>query len=195
MKQKVLLTLSYEVVDREGKVIRKGKKKCDSFVKNYGLIQTVMGSGNTQDIVDTGGTTRTIKDTLDYDTGWCNSWGGLWPFFDLTAIQDQDDRGILIGSSNTPVSPDDFKLGSKFSNSTMECQTQNYSYSIGEDTGEFTISRGFLNMTSSDIIAEESAIYIRYVNYYFMIVRDLLPSISVDPGQTLNLTYQFTYYW
>jgi hypothetical protein len=193
--------IEYEVRDKNGKLIEKGKFPAKSWVGNIvGLLSALISlwggasSGwyaiNTRsDITDTGGTARSIA--LGSNTG--ATLGGCAPAGDTSA-------GIVLGSSDTPVSLGQYSLGALITHGTGSGQltygATNVETLTKNTTWLFRIVRTFTNNSGASVTVREIGLYVRFgmlssPGYYScMLARDVPTSpISVPNGSTLTVRY------
>jgi hypothetical protein len=182
-----------EVKDKNGKLLENKKGPSKSLLANflrmlYGLFAGVTGSGYIS-ILDTSGTGRS------YPT----CYGTSWPIARVVASANDANHGILVGSGDAAVDPDQYALASKIANGTGSGQlvynavTHESPVVSGMDT-TYRITRTFTNNSGSSITIKEIGIAIADgisgILYYFLIVRDVLPSPSnVPDGATFTCRY------
>jgi hypothetical protein len=193
--------IEYEVRDKNGKLIEKGKFPAKSWVGNIvGLLSAILSTwanstgsyavSTRSDLIDTSGTTRNMM----IATGASGvTLGGCAPAGDTSA-------GIVVGSSDTPVSISQYSLGALIPHGTGSGQL-----SYGAETVEslskdttwlFRIVRTFSNGSGASVTVREIGLYVRLgmgaSPYYFscMLARDVPTSpISVPNGSTLTVRY------
>lgn len=199
-----------EVKDKDGKLIDKRKFRGMSWVGNivgflcclfkmwhtvtYGYYSTGMSPSFINDV---GGTARGIS--LGNASGnYGMILGGQAPAGETTA-------GIVVGSSDTPVSIDDYKLVSQIAHGTGVGQLQ-YGATTTEDifktsnSWTFRIVRTFTNGSGATVTVKEIGLYVRLgmptsPHYYTaMFSRDVLTTpINVPNGATLTVRYIITH--
>jgi hypothetical protein len=188
--------VEFEVRDKDGKLIQKGKFPAKSWVGNIirllnALWKTWMvGSTNNRYVystpsvlLDTTNTARGLKlytDSAIYT-------GGVAPAGDTSA-------GILVGTSDTPVSLAQTNLLGLIAHGTGAGQLS-YGATVVEDltidtTYFFRIVRTFTNNSGASITVREIGLFIKLNEYSFMFARDVPASpITVPNGSTLTLRY------
>jgi hypothetical protein len=193
--------IEYEVRDKNGKLIEKGKFPAKSWVGNIvGLLSAIIstwastGSGNyatntRSDLTDIGGTARGIY----LGSGSGATVGGCAPAGDTSA-------GIVVGSSDTPVSLGQYSLGALITHGTGSGQltygATNVETLSKDTTWLFRIVRTFSNGSGASVTVREIGLYVRLgmgvSPYYYscMLARDVPTSpISVPNGSTLTIRY------
>jgi hypothetical protein len=193
--------IEYEVRDKNGKLIEKGKFPAKSWVGNIvGLLSAILSTwastgsyyavSTRSDLTDTSGTARNTM--LGAGPGTV-TLGGCAPAGDTSA-------GIVVGSSDTPVSLSQYSLGALITHGTGSGQL---SYgptsveSLSKDTAWFfRIVRTFSNSSGASVTVREIGLYVRLgmssSPYYYscMLARDVPTSpISVPNGSTLTVRY------
>jgi hypothetical protein len=193
--------IEYEVRDKNGKLIEKGKFPAKSWVGNIvGLLSAIIstwtsaGSGyyvvNTRsDLTDIGGTARGVY----LGSGSTATLGGCAQAGDTTG-------GIVVGSSDTPVSLSQYSLGALIPHGTGSGQltygATNVESLSKDTTWLFRIVRTFSNNSGASVTVKEIGLYVRLgmgsSPYYYscMLARDVPTSpISVPNGSTLTIRY------
>jgi hypothetical protein len=115
---------------------------------------------------------------------------------------DSQDIGIVIGSDDTAIAPDDDALNTKIlhgetAGKILYGGTEVYGLSFVNPDGEFKIRRYFTNISGGDITVKESGIYAPgyiqssngAVMYPFCISRDVFAPIVVADTEILEVTY------
>jgi hypothetical protein len=193
--------IEYEVRDKNGKLIEKGKFPAKSWVGNIvsllsALISTwsvaagAYAVSTRSDLTDTSGTAR---GTYFGAAGGNVTLGGCAPAGDATA-------GIVVGSSDTPVSLSQYSLGALIPHGTASGQLTygpTNVESLSKDTiWFFRIVRTFSNSSGASVTVREIGLYVRLgmasSPFYFlcMLARDVPTSpINVPNGSTLTLRY------
>ena len=208
LDKKLELELEIIITDKNGKVIKKIKRKAKSWLKNFALILKAFLEGSEQDVVDVDGNTVSISGRFSqylYKDAWHSlivKWMGA------NAGDDDDSYGIVVGSGDTPVSPTDNALASKIPHGTGSGQLDYDSHSftspsISDSKVSFNIARSFKNSSGGDVTVVEVGIIIHYIlkssagsttlidkDYKVLIVRDVLDeSVTVPDGGGLTAKY------
>jgi hypothetical protein len=189
--------IEYEVKDKNGKLIEKGKFPSKSWVGN--LIRLLNMLWDTwASVTSTGSVYYYYTKTLYVDTsgsarmlgiisGATGSFGGEAPAGDTSA-------GILVGTSDTPVSLGQYNLLGLIPHGTGSGQLS-YGATVVEDltidtTYFFRIIRTFTNNSGASITVREIGLFLKTVSPGFMFARDVPPSpITVPAGSTLTIRY------
>jgi hypothetical protein len=193
--------IEYEVRDKNGKLIEKGKFPAKSWVGNIvGLLSAILSTWSSSasfyavqtrsDLADTSGTARHIM--LGTSASGV-TLGGCAPAGETSA-------GIVVGSSDTPVSLSQYSLGALITHGTGSGQltygATNVETLSKDTTWLFRIVRTFTNNSGASVTVREIGLYVRLgmypsPNYYScMLARDVPTSpISVPNGSTLTVRY------
>jgi hypothetical protein len=196
--------IEFEVRDKDGKLIQKGKFPAKSWVGNIiGLLSClVSGMTCTTSVSGYGGYSRTdLTDVGSTARGLfmgCFSGGSV---LGGNAGAGVDTFGILIGTSDTPVALSQFALGAKITHGTGSGQMQ-YGAStvdvmVKNSSWYFRAIRTFTNGSGATITVREIGLFLRLPitnasdGYApFMLARDVPASpINVPSGSTLTLRY------
>jgi hypothetical protein len=195
--------IEYEVRDKNGKLIEKGRFPAKSWVGNIvGLLSAIIstwgatggnpsGTYTRSDLTDTGGTARHLG--LCAGTTSAVTLGGCAPTGDTSA-------GIVLGSSDTPVSLGQYSLGALITHGTGSGQltygATNVETLSKDTTWLFRIVRTFTNSSGASVTVREIGLYVRLgissspYWYSCMLARDVPTSpISVPNGSTLTVRY------
>ena len=125
------------IKDRNGRVIKRVKKKSDSYVANYyRIVRVLFACPLSGTVKDMGGADRTIT---------CPNK------IDVMAPEDDDTYGILIGKGTTSPTPDDYTIESQVMNDTLRHKVVSVSaVTISGSETSFTVSRDFINESGAD---------------------------------------------
>jgi len=187
-----------EVRDVNGKLIHKRKFRGMSWVGNIvgyicGLFKlwvntnaNCWGSPLSPEVVnDTGNTARGVGISSGAEV--VTTVGGCAPAGDTSA-------GIVVGSSSSPVTINDYALGGLIAHGTGAGQLL-YGATTVEDlvktanSWTFRIVRAFTNGSGATITVREIGLYLR-IPYTIMFARDVLPTpIDIPNGATLTVRY------
>jgi hypothetical protein len=193
--------VEFEVRDKDGKLLQKGKFPAKSWVGNIvsllsAIISTwgVVGVGNAvfsrADLIDISGTSR----AMGLATGASGpTLGGCAPIGETSA-------GIVVGSADTPVSIGQYMLVTLIGHGTGSGQLQYGATTVEalskNATWQFRMIRTFTNGSGATVTVREIGIYVRLgysaSPYYYscMFARDVPASpINVPAGSTLTLRY------
>ncbi len=120
-----------------------------------------------------------------------------------TAFTKRNDQvGIIVGTGNTAVTPDDYKLETAVENGESAGQMQYGGCefpqlpAFADPNGSFTIRRYFTNISGGGITVEEVGIYaIGHHSdgaYIYCVARDVVaPGVAVADTEILEVTYTF----
>jgi hypothetical protein len=188
--------IEFEVRDKDGKLIQKGKFPAKSWVGNIIRLLNALWKtwasttsatyyccSTPAVLLDTTNTAR----SLGLNPGSAGSFGGSAPAADTSA-------GILVGSSDTPVSLAQYNLQALIAHGTGSGQLS-YGNTTVEDlttdtTYLFRIIRTFTNNSGSTVTVREIGLFLKPMPQSFMFARDVPASaINVPAGSTLTLRY------
>lgn len=188
----VQLFLRTVVTDPKGKVLHdSGKIKSKSFV-----IQFLEGLSGKFRNLSLNATARDGTEDQIHESGRTGS-----SFFQSKPGVNVADRGIVVGTGNTPVTNTDYVLDSQLTegvgagNITHNAQSHD---AVVESAGNVDLvsKRSFTNNTGSTITVEEVGWYIKCAqsagSFYFMIIRDVLGS-PLDIPAACSLTVYYTH--
>jgi len=206
-KAPIKVLYNVEVRDKNGDLIHKQQGESRSLLKNFmqwlrGFFKTgPIGAVHPSDIpvVDTGGVTRNIwtdSTTITYankDASYVGSFN---------APDDNDSFGILVGSGDVAVTPDDYQLASKIAHGTGTNQLDYGTHTVEDvavdgNTVSFRFSRTFTNLSGASVTVKELGITLQCwatgdTTINVLILRDVLSSpVSVPDGATLTVRYTF----
>lgn len=125
--------------DSRSNLVRELSGRANSLLKNYYLALYTAFTCKSSTLVDSGGNTFT------HDCGSYSKWynlEGCYGMIVASSLEGDSRQGILIGTSDTPVTPDDYNLGNKFS-----CWCSKTFSSFYEENGSVVLEfrRVFLN--------------------------------------------------
>jgi hypothetical protein len=178
--------LYWDGVIKDGnKVVKKlPKRKSHSFVKAFSQALLNLFGFVAVVIKDTGNTNR----TSDYRGGYQ---------YDASAPATNQTYGVVVGSSDTAESINDYTLGTKIGHGINAGQLQYSAVAIGAPSWDatsnyFVITRIFTNGSGGDVTVKEIGIEVfdSAMGYYYCFTRDVLVSpIVLTNGQNLTLNY------
>jgi hypothetical protein len=188
--------IEFEVRNKDGKLIQKGKFPAKSWVGNIIRLLNALWnvwSGSTLTskywiytpsvLLDTTNATRALGLVTDAS----GNYGGAAPAGDTSA-------GILVGTSDTPVSLAQYNLMGLIVHGAGAGQLS-YGATVVEDltigtTYYFKIIRTFSNNSGASIIVREIGLFLKPNQYSYMLARDVPTSpITIPNGSTLTLRY------
>jgi hypothetical protein len=111
-----------------------------------------------------------------------------------------DTIGIVVGTDNTPVAPDDYALGTQIAHGEAAGEllyggTELYGVTVVNPNASFTIRRYFTNASGGGITVEEVGIYSLGSDsgvgtmWSFCIARDVTGGVAVADTEILRVTY------
>jgi hypothetical protein len=175
--------IEWELRDPKGRIVKRGKMPIKSWVKQWLQILYVYWNNVTMYVTDTGGASRNIGGSQ------------LWQ---INAAAGSSAYGIVVGTSDTPVTRDDYRLGSQISHGTGTGQLTYGAVSIDAPitygTGYLIrIIRVFTNNSSADVTVKEIGLYSYWAgSYYFCIIRDVLSTpVTIPSGYSWTVRYNF----
>jgi hypothetical protein len=205
MKLKAELTVE---VEKDGERIYRLETRSKSFLQNFAKVFTKMlesvasayGNYVSATVVDTTGASSAAN--TEWYAGSANDGGGT-PM-GMSAPDNDDSYGVVVGSSSTPVSPTDYALATKIAHGTgagqLDYGPATVASSYGTTSSYAEIARTFLNASGSDVTVREVGIIARSYwktyggvanNVKYLIARDILPSpVKVPNLGTLTVRYR-----
>lgn len=178
------------VSNPDGSIARRTHRRVSrSFVQQFLKLLNVhmehaYGGGHTgPQVTDTSNTTRTLT-FIAADSHLA-----------VDAPEDNDTYGIVVGSDNTAESNTQYVLGTQIADGTGAGQLD-YGAHVWIDAQvvganvDLQIQRTFINNSGGGVTVEECGIYVKSYNvYFFMIIRDVTGTVTVNDGQTLTVDY------
>lgn len=175
-----------EVKNKEGKLLKRIKRKSRSFVQQWNeLVAVQLGFKTDLSIKDTGGADRDI----DYNEA----------NFKATAAAADDTFGIVVGTGSTAVTIADYALDTICAEGTGADELNYHACSVGDPSVagsdcSFTVTRSAINSSGSAITIAEIGLqllgYDGEVGYYFLAVRDVLAEgVEVPDGGAISVVY------
>lgn len=209
-----MLKAYYQITkfDADNKIISKSHKlKSRSFLKQMGqhlyALFTANGLANVTDIDNDNGTIGAPYYLLQASHPGKDSF----KVYTSSSVQkgsdtmNADDVGIIVGSNNTAVTINDYKLNTRILNGTttnkieyLACGVNNLQ--IGSTTSSFDLVRLFRNSSGGSVTIREVGVYVisgyvstRFFPNRFCIIRDIVsPEQTVSDGEYLKITYTIT---
>jgi len=179
------MKIFYELTtyNKKNKIKIKIKERCRSFVKAFLQIFSYITSDVTINIIDTGGTSRSVSTT--------NSGA----FFIYSGGLDSWSAGIVVGTSNQPVAITDYAMIALIPNGIGTGKLEYYgSYScnntVSGSVASFDIEGIFKNSSGGDIIISEVGVYSKgYYSYQYCLIRDVPTPVTISDGEWLKVKY------
>lgn len=189
----------YEIAifDKDGNEKRRFGGKANCFVKGFmdylwHLARNGVNkfNGMTQStFVKTNGTSVTAF----LGDGGGKFLGGARAISDANVI----DTGIVVGRSTTPVTLGDYNVGSTISISELQYGPSTVSpLQYSGNAAMINMSRQITNGSSSVVSGISSiAVYVRglYKDWSFMILRDVVPTFELNPGESAIVIYKLIF--
>lgn len=188
-KLNLSLFLEIEVRDKEGNIVYEKLEESRCLLKNFAVSLYTGFIVSTLTMNDTSGVLRNF-----------GNFTGRNPFYALAAAGNADDTyGIQLGTSDTGVTRDDFRLAGKISNGII-IGTLSYGVVTVEPTAQYLtytqmrVVRVFSNNSALPITIKEVGFVISHSLslYKFLFARDvLLTPLILDTGYTATFRYLF----
>jgi len=169
--------LWYAIVtrDRYGKVVSRERRKSHSFLKAWNQLVYVQMAGTAQSIKDTGGTNRAI-----------NPWAVN---FQMIEAAGSTNKGIRVGTGNTPVDISDFQLETPILQGIGGGQMEHLICTVDASvvaapSCSFVAHRTIANNSGGLITVTEAVIYALMTStpYYGCMTRDVLGAPQAVPN-------------
>lgn len=197
------LTLEYEVRDKNGKIIKRGKQKSHSWLKQwiqfvYAVFASRYGGDTPATYVnDVTGTSRRIPFTST------NNFYRL--VFTSRSASGDSAYGLVIGTNGIANAKSQYKLNMQITHGTGSGQMVHGDtfveavYEPDPTSFAFRMYRTFTNLSGADITVKECGLYNQILDYdgyarVFCTIRDLLnppDGVVVPHGATLTIRYTF----
>jgi hypothetical protein len=214
MKLKAELTV--EALRKDGERIYRLETRSKSFLQNFAKVFGKMleapggaplsysGTVASATVLNTAGSSASAW-TEWYDTGAAYYYSGGTPM-GMSAPDNDDSFGVVVGSGTASVSPTDYALAAKIGHGTgagqLDYGPATVTSSYGATSSYAEIARTFLNTSGSDVTVREVGIVAR--SYWkdggvivgdvkYLIARDILPSpVKVPNLGTLTVRYRIS---
>jgi hypothetical protein len=176
--------IEWELKDPKGRIVKRGKQPMKSWVKQWLQFLYLYFAQTSVSVTDTGGTSRTVAPNTA-------------PVLSLNAGSGVSTYGIVVGSSDTPVTRDDNKLGSQISHGTGVSQLM---YGAMSHDAPTTYSTGYLirairvftNNSGDSVTVKEVGVYCNASGNYFCLIRDVLSTpVTIPNGYSWTVRYNF----
>lgn len=174
-----------------GKIIKRTHKRISrSFVQQFLQLLNVhmehayAAGTRGPSVTDTSNTSRSFNiGGNDADLFWA-----------VDAVEDDGTYGIVVGSDNTAESNTQYALGTKISDGTGAGELDYGAHTwidaqvVGANV-DLQVQRTFINNSGGNVTVEECGIYVKSEGWFFMIIRDITGTVTVEDGQTLTVDY------
>jgi len=170
------------VKDKKGVSTRR-RYKCNTYVKNFMMLQNAAFNIGAATVTQTNGASASAG-ALCYGL-YIICYGGWSP----TAPQGDASYGIHIGTSDVGVSINDYNLGAQIAHGNGAGQLYHYPTTLLDpavdgNTVTQKISRGFMNNSGAEITVKEIGLVVKtnYFNLLVMIIRDVITPLPIPDG-------------
>jgi len=182
------LYYKYSLNDNKNNLIEQTPRiRCHSWLRQF--LQVAHNVACTQ--------THSITTTARYDPSYLVYTGGV-NNLNTAGPANNDYYGIIVGTDDTAVTFDDYKLGAQILQGAGAGLFQYGAMTYGApatDGGEtsFSLTRVFTNNSGSSIDVKEIGVAAyQTTNYYVLLIRDVITPITVGIGDILTLNYIIT---
>ncbi|OYT59631.1 MAG: hypothetical protein B6U75_03475 [Desulfurococcales archaeon ex4484_217_1] len=190
-ESRVSAIVEYEIRDKEGKLIKKGKVKGRTWTKNFARLIRILfgetGDASPNQPVERGGVYVSVS-TSDLGTAT------------VKAPEGSDFYGIVVGKGGTPPTKEDstdvYRLADQFYHGDADNKLHFYdtlveNVSVSDSNILVTVKRDFKNNGSVDVSIGEIGLGIKLTiggsDYYFFIyVSQFTSAVSVPAGATIT---------
>ena len=192
------LSYEIEVYDKDGNLKGHREEEAHCFVENF--FKMLLGyyvNGDTSFrkipfVMTTGSTVSTYCETSYQNDAF---YGG----FRATEVPGSNAYGIVVGTSNTPVTPTDFSLGSIISHGVADGMLSYDASTLEYQEGESNVMilklrRVFQNDGAVAVAINEIGLYQYTANGSIMTIRDVVASpISLGVGELCAIAYKLQF--
>jgi hypothetical protein len=195
--------IEYEVRDKNGKLLSKGRFPAKSWVGNIiGFLSALLKGGTPTSAVSLYNiATRTdLVDTVNTARGFYIASGMGNTLFGAEGGVGDVGAGIVVGSGDTPVNLGQYALANLITHGTGSGQLSYGATTVEALTKDtawyFRVIRTFTNSSGGSVTVKEIGLYVRLwlreSPYYYscMFARDVLSApVTVPNGSTLTVRY------
>jgi hypothetical protein len=188
--------IEFEVRDKDGKLIQKGKFPAKSWVGNIiRLLNALWGTwSNTTQLTKYCYSTPAVLLDVTNAARALNLYADATDTLGGSAPAGNTSAGILVGTSDTPVSLAQYNLLGLIAHGTGAGQLSygatNVDSLVTDATYYFRIIRTFSNNSGASITVREIGLFLKPTPQSFMFARDVPASaITIPNGSTLTLRY------
>lgn len=176
-----------EVRDKDGKITDHKKGRNSLLVGMTSLLMSyfdyVVASGLT--LKDIGNVSRSAISYV---------YLGNWMGFNVVGPAASASYGIVVGSNNTGVTADDYKLNTLIAHGVGAGQLQYLITTLNavvnaSPRSNMRIDRTFTNGSGAPVTVRELGIYVAAGGFYFCICRDVIADTVVANGSSLFVKY------
>jgi len=182
---KLKCEIELELKDKDGKLLEKRRFPSHTYVVPFFICLDAHLASRDMSLTKIDGTTGATS------IGWYSAYTE----FVVAAGYGSTSNGIVIGTSDTPYSPTQYKLQNIISHGSGAGQMLYGIQNIDQPqqvTGGYRVvlSRVFTNVSGASITVKEIGVYMSAYNVgSFMMARDVIPSVTVANGQSLTVRY------
>jgi hypothetical protein len=182
---KLKCEIELELKDKDGKVLEKRRFPSHTYVVPFFICLDAHLASRDMNLTKIDGTTGATY------VGWYSAYTE----FVVTAGYGVTTGGIVIGTSDTPYSPTQYRLQSIINHGSGVGQMLYGVQTIDQPqliTGGYRVvlSRVFNNVSGASITVKEIGVYMYAYNVgNFMMARDVIPPVTVGNGQSLTVRY------
>ncbi len=203
ISKKLKSTITYEIRDVDGKLVRKETFPCNSWTARlaellYSFINLWMDT-YTSATGYVASTPLLFSTVAGYSANLNINTSSSAHRYGVKAPAGVDYAGIVVGSDSTAVSLTNIKLLNQITQAYLDHGAVSTSYSSTATSFTIQISRTFTNSAATSITIREIGIYMAIVNASgyqdaVCLARDVPPtSIVLQLNQTLTITYTISY--
>ena len=176
--QSLRTEIGAEIRAANGELVRRIPfRECHSLLKGFIQMLTVQMAEVHQFIRDYTGTVKDVRAASD-------SLG--------VNATTQTDQGIVIGSGDTVVTMEDYKLETQITTNISHLTVSFAVENPDSDTWRLAVSRGFTNNTGADVDVNEVALYGAMYPYAYICMDRTLYAVTFSAGETLTMTYRIS---
>jgi len=182
---KLKCEIELELKDKDGKLLEKRRFPSHTYVLNFFILLDIHFSYRDTSLTDLNGSLKgTSVGIVNSNSNFCIT-GGYGSYT----------QGIVLGTSDSPYSPTQYKLQSIISHGSGSGQMLYGVESIDTpqlvtDGYRIVISRVFTNVSGESITVKEIGIYMyAYTAGSVMMARDVITPVTVANGQSLTVRY------
>jgi hypothetical protein len=185
---------AYEITvfDKDGNVKQVIKEDAKCYVMNF-LRMVRHWFINAYNYTYTATNFKNLSGTIVTSGGYNPGSSAIGCFLGNAAVGDLT-RGIVVGTDSTPVTSDDYKIGTLINHGSGAGQFLYDAVGIGPVvesgiTMTLPISRIISNGTANPITFSEIGLYgLRRIT--IMVLRDVISSVTIQPGESALIAYK-----
>lgn len=194
--------VTLEVLDKEGKVVKRHRQPARSFVRQFIQLSYVLHSYLSYSVTDVDGVSRAIALDFRLPIAIGGPGDSTNQYGDATGcFVDAQYVGLQLGTGTTAPTSADYAMESRIAHGVSTGQLEYggsearaLSFNVPAGTGQFTLRRYFTNNSGGSITVREVGINaigkVSTTIYFFLICRDVLASpVTVNDGELLRVTY------